>query len=419
MSVINKRKRGKMNTGVILTGVLLLVYIPSFINWVYSMDIIVDMIRIGTVEDYINTEGYIVRDERVFDSPFDGLYIPEAAEGERVPVNYKIAAVIKESVIKLKDELSVKDKRVIEELSKRSRNQNIFSQDINKIEDDIKYKIKLLIREINANTLSNVSLLKAEINDLILKKSQIISGIVSSDNYMDDLIEEKDELQKQIDLDEKYIISEHSGFVSYVIDDYEDQLSFDSIGKRNADFFEDIDTSGGTISYETQAGKPFVKIIKGTEYDIAVVLDKNIGEQFKINDSVKLRINNINKEISGFVSFTSEQKDGRYIVSVRVDRCIGETSTYRRVNIDLIKESYEGLRVPLNSLTDVDLNNMKAKIVLVKANYASIREIKMLYVDGKYAIIGNPDGHYKGGVSLYDLYVVNAENIEEGQMIGK
>jgi hypothetical protein len=105
----------------------------------------------------------------------------------------------------------------------------------------------------------------------------------------------------------------------------------------------------------------------------------------------------------------------KYIVSIKINKSQYETSGLRIVNIELIKNDYHGLKVSLKSLQNINLDEMKAEIVLVKAGCADIRPVRITGMNEEYAIIETAD--MKNSVNLYDLYVVNPENIEEGQVI--
>jgi hypothetical protein len=50
------------------------------------------------MEDKINCDGFIIRDEYVINSPFDGTLSCAASEGERVNKNTKIATVFEGKV---------------------------------------------------------------------------------------------------------------------------------------------------------------------------------------------------------------------------------------------------------------------------------------------------------------------------------
>jgi len=102
----NKKKiNGKVKLGGLLIALFLLLYIPSFIFWIYGKNIHTDIIRMGELEDYVTTDAYIVRDETVINSPSDGISIRNVEEGEKVGVGDTIATVLNKSSEKLLEDL--------------------------------------------------------------------------------------------------------------------------------------------------------------------------------------------------------------------------------------------------------------------------------------------------------------------------
>jgi len=166
-----------------------------------------------------------------------------------------------------------------------------------------------------------------------------------------------------------------------------------------------------------QINKPFAKIIKGIYMYIVVAMDKKKADMLYLGNNVNIRINDINKVVNAVPTSISEP-DGDYCTVVfRTDKALSDTTFLRKVNIDVIKNSYEGLEVSNKSLFDVSPDGKKAKIVLVKFNEASIRNVRIIERNGEFAIITSDDKDKQ--VSLYDIYVINPTNIKEGQLIIK
>lgn len=417
-----KNKGRKIRRGSFIFLVFLIVYIPSMLHWIYGKSIDTDIIRIGTLEDSYNAVGYIIRDSDMYKSPFEGKYIPEAEEGERVPANYRIATVLKKSSIKLLEDMEKINLKIIEAQNEKNENRSFFSEDLAKLEREIGKKVSLVIKESSMNSLAGVKQLERDINGIIQKKAMIIGDAGAPDAHTKLLIKEKEELQEQINTSTKDVISDAPGIVSYVVDEYEEILTPDGIDKLTPKFLDSIKTSHNPADIRNKdvaAGKSFAKVIRGNEFYIASVLDKKDANHFNVNDSVLLRINDFNLETNCSVAYKSEEMDGKIIIVVRVDRFISETSSHRKLNIDLVRNSHKGLKVPLKSMRDIDLNKMTAKIVLVKANCATIREVKIEGKNDEYAIISSLNDDYGKGVSLYDTFVINHENVEEGQIIKK
>ncbi|HHW30493.1 MAG TPA: hypothetical protein GXX20_02290 [Clostridiaceae bacterium] len=415
-----KRKDRKSKTNTFLVVMFLVLYLPSLWNWIYGTSISTDIIREGVIEDSINTDAYIIRDEEQIISQFEGIYIPKAGEGDRVPANYEVATVLNQSAVKLLDDLEEKNKNLLKIQNENLDTLSIFNDDIEKIDKKINEKIAALVDQININNLDSCNGIKLQIDELTKKKITILGGNITNNAYYKQLKKERDQLQEQVDQNTKEIITKSPGIISYNVDNYESILTPESINKLTPELLNNIKINDNRMMNDNQvsAGKPFARIIKGNTYYLVVCLDYKFAEFLKEGKRISVRFNDIGKTVdTAYIYYKSEEIDGKCIVAIKVDRYANETSALRKINIDLIKEYNEGLKVPLKSLKNVDLESGKAYIVMVEANCAVTREVAIKGSNNDFAIIDNPEGSGKKYIGLYDTYVVNPINIEEGQII--
>lgn len=419
-------KQSKTKTGFkiggFLVAVFLLLYIPSLFNWFFSRSINTEIIRIGTIEQAYNTEAFLIRSEEILKSPFDGKYIPEVAEGERVPANQRVATILKGASEKLLNDMKELDLRIIKAQKEKFDTQEIFSADVSKLDKEIQQKVKLLASESDANNLEKTSRIKEDIDGLIQKKASIIGSTSTSDVFLNSLRTEKEGLQAKINAGTKDIFSQAAGIISYTVDGYEQQLSIDAIRSLTPKFLEGIkgpDKSKSPEQNVAYANMPFAKVIKDIDCYVVVVLEAEKTALFRIDDSVGVRFNDLGKTVDGTVDYKSEVQEGKCVVAVKIDKGVSETASLRKTNIDLIRNSYHGLKVPVESLRKINKDQMTAEITLDKANYASIRPVKITGANDEWAVIESLKKTSEEGVSLYDIYVVNPTNIQEGQVINK
>jgi len=192
----NKKKKIKKVKMIVV--IFLVIYIPLLLNWIYGVNIQVAIINNGIIEKSINTECFIIRDEEVIPSPFNGRYIPYIREGDRAAADCKISYVIKESSVNLLKELQEKDANIIKEQNRKTISMELFSEDLKKIDLDIYMKIDRVIEDVNSNNFLNVNRYKNEINRLIEKKAEVIGGIITPDSYIKELRQEKQRILDNI-----------------------------------------------------------------------------------------------------------------------------------------------------------------------------------------------------------------------------
>ena len=193
-----KTKRAKTKRKSIVVIAFILIYVPSLFNWLYGNNVSTGIIYSGKIEDSINTNALIIREEELIESSFDGKYIPISEEGEKVAANSVIATVLKESSSSLLDEVNEINQKIIFAQNEKNEVSDVFSQDIQKLDNEIGYKVNSLIGELNNNRMDNIKKLKTEIDEIIQRKVVIIGNEQSEDVYIKSLKEQKDKLEKQM-----------------------------------------------------------------------------------------------------------------------------------------------------------------------------------------------------------------------------
>lgn len=415
-----KNKGVKAKTGTFIAIFFLLLYVPSLLHWIYGSNIRTEIIRIGTIEQAYNTDAYLIRDEAMLKSPFDGKYIPTVSEGERVPAGFEVATVLKGASEKLLEQLKELDIRIIKDQEQKSENLEIFSEDIEKVEGEIYQRVKTLVNETDLNSLSKTKQIKEEMDRTIQKKALIIGNSSTTDVFLNSLKAEKQKLQEQIKLNTREITTDTAGIISYYVDGYEDRINPGMLRKLNPetlDGLKNAEIQKMNVDNVVETNKPFAKIIKDVEYYAATVIDADHAKLFKIDDAINVRINDTGTLIDGIVHYKSEEQNGKCVIAVKLDKGLNDTVNLRKVNIDLIRNYYKGLKVPLSCMRDIDEKGMTAKITLNKANYAQIREVRIVGKTDEWAVIESLKATGSESVSLYDIYVTNPENVREGQMI--
>lgn len=410
----------RMKIGSLLVFLFLLLYIPSLLNWLNGSNVTSDILRVGTIEESVNADCIVVRDEVLLEAPaFEGRYIPEAAEGEKVPAFYRVATALNRNSDSLLKELEEVNVKIAEARKKSQEKADFFSEDTAKLDSQINQKVQDIVTVINGSSLTDLGRIRTEIDKLMAKKSEIGGGNVNS-KLITPLLQQKEDIQARINSNTKQIISDFSGIISYVIDGYEQVLTPKTVKGLTPKKVEDI-KAGTDVSPDdnrAHANKPFAKVIRGSEIYMAAVLEQADAEKYKPGGEISVRINDTGLETKATVVGISETVDGKCVMTVKTNRGVDELSSMRRVNADFILDSDEGLKVPLKSLRKIDEDGT-AEIMLIKANMAAARRVVIECRDEEYAIIKTPAREVKKTVSLYDTYILNPDNVKEGEIIDK
>lgn len=414
------RSLRRATIGGLLLFLFVLLYIPSLMNWLSGRHIANDVIRNGIIEEYIQSSVVIIRDEKLLaPSAIEGRYIAEIREGERTPAFSSIALVMNETSDKLLKDIEDINSKIVKAKMEKAEKTDFFSDDLAKLDEDIGVEVRELIVACNLRSFSDMAKYRNEIGKIVEKKAEIV-GANSTDSYITSLQKQKDDIQNRINSNTVEIKSDTSGVVSYTVDGFEKQLTpamlkkltpgeLDSIAAK----YSEITAGNGTI----KAGMPAAKIIKGTELYLAAAIPADQAKAFKEGGSINLRINGTNIETTGIVNNINNSADGRKVIVVRITRGVDTLSSQRIVSVDFISKTEEGLKVPLKCLRDISADGDRARIMLIRYNVAVNRNVEILCRDDEYAIISSPGDEVNKTVSLYDTYILNPDNIAEGDII--
>jgi hypothetical protein len=135
----------------------------------------------------------------------------------------------------------------------------------------------------------------------------------------------------------------------------------------------------------------------------------------------------MNVEIDGFservpviLESVAAAPGDKYLIVARMNRYIELTLDKRGFTGNLVLQSISGMKVPYKSLTGQNKVDDTADIIIVEMNKAVYKRVRIVATQDAYAIIENLENlDAEKNVNVYDVYVVNPKNIEEGQVINE
>jgi len=412
----------RLTLGSLMLFLFMLLYIPSLLNWLSGNNITSDIIRIGTIEESVNANGILIRDEVLLEEPvLEGRYEAVIGEGEKTSAYACIATVFNDTSDTLLQKLEEINTKIAKARIEKAEKTVFFSEDLAKLDDEIGLQVQNVIFACNARSFTDLGRYRYEITKIVERKAEIV-GESSTDSYIDSLKQQKETVQDVLNKNTLQVISNISGIVSYVIDGYETVLTPKSISELMPKQLESIRqeySQKQKSDGKAHAGEPLAKIIKGTDIYITAAIDTASANSFKAGDKIKLRINDIEMETSAYIENINNPDDGKTVIAARINRGTDVLSAVRKVNVDLISKTKEGFKVPLRCLRDISADGVTARIMLIKYNVAASRLVEIICSDDEYAIIMTPEEEHKYTVNLYDTYIINPDNIKEGDIIEK
>ncbi len=277
-----------------------------------------------------------------------------------------------ESLVKKIEELDVKIDEAMENET------NILPSDIKVLNT----KIEKNLDEIYAkNDLLKISEIKKNIEEAISKKATITGEQSPAGSYVKKLIDERAEYEYKLNSGTEDVKAEIAGIVSYKVDGLENVLTpkdFTNITKETLNNWNL--RTGQTIEESAESGK----IINNFKFYIAVVLDSKEAKETEVGKRAKIRLSSL-EELPCKVAYIREEEDGSRVIIFETTSYSAELINYRKLSIDVIWWSDEGLKVPNSAISK---EGELSFVTRNRAGYLDKILVKILRSNESYSIVG-------------------------------
>ncbi len=430
-----KSRRRRRRLFSLLGLVLLLIYIPAIWKWLFSSSHEIGVIRTSTIEVKTPIEGVIVRNEMLLTSPGTGIVIPTIQNGERVAKNSEVASYIQSDMKDVVESYRQMETDIL-------RRVVTYFGDLTGIQREvwdsaIETQVDRLTEVSNNSDLSDAEDIRGRVNRVLESRARTI---LDNTSEQDRLISEKrelDRLKSNVEKSVRSLSSPESGIVSYRCDGLEETFSIDSLNSisiekinKTVDENEFTEKSLTPSEISSKENEPYAKLIFNDKAWIVLLVPEKQGEEISLlhqkaglddrQISFEVELNGINERIPVVIEQVGEKNDGVYKVIARMDKMIEKTMDHRGANGNLVIKSVTGMKVPLRSLFNINSVDDTADICLIDRDKAKFVRVQIVERQDNYAIIENIDIiNTQHIVNIFDVYLINPKNVEEGQVIDK
>ena len=345
-----------------------------------------------TVENAINSTGYIFRSEKVLDGVPRGTVFPSVSDGERVGAGREIATIYstagdagnKARLDEIENTLYI--------LERSSVDQEFFSADVEKLRRDCDEAFDSVIRNKAANDFLGCIMKK---NELLISMNKLENVTLGTDFKEQTEALRAEQKQLSAGQGESYgkIYATESGYYTGVVDGYENIFLPSLIEDMTVDSFrETVKRSPEQSELASNAGK----LITDSRWYVCCEISNDEAAIFKkINEKTQRPAVTSCDVVFPF--------DGNIRIRMGVERIISETdknttvmvfstdempesfSYTRSQKIEIIGESYSGLRVPRQAMRKLD-NKINGVYVLV-GETVSFRRAEPIYESEDWYIV--------------------------------
>ena len=386
----------------------------------------------ATAYDVVKTTAFAIRDEEYIKSSDTGILVYDVTDGDKITANGSIATVYKnESDVVNMQKIKELDERItyLESLSSVYKSSNIGLDTVN---SQLNEKLLALIGDVNKHSFDYISETETDLMSSVFRK-QIITGEQGKfDDKITRLKDERSALEASTGSPVGSVNSPDSGYFVSTVDGYEKCADV-----KNLDMFYYSDFK--ELSAEDIDPSEYIgKVIKGVNWYLVCPVTADEATNISHNNAaVSVRMPYaVAEEIPAKVMYVNTLSgEDKSIVVLRCNYMNDALSKIRKESVEIVVNSYEGLKVSKSAIHDDELtrtteddNGVEKKeskvvqgVYVEYGNELRFRQIVIKYSGDNYVICEeNPDRKllFNGyTISLYDQVVTEGGDLYDGKLI--
>lgn len=388
-----------------------------------------------TVQDTVNLNAFIVRDEQYIDGKADGTFVPLVADGDRVASGDSVVRICTKEqdaadFAELEESLKIRDRYI--QLSEQTE---LDALDMQKLNKDIDDAYTAFLKTINSRSYASLGDNVNRLEDSLASKQVLKDGTIDIDSKIEALDKRIAELEAK-DISTENVAAPISGYYISNIDGYEGAVDYDLLSEIT---IADVDKA---LNYtpKTVNGK-IGKIVGSYKWYILANIESKYSKLLEEGDSLKVNIPEYGyKDVTVIVEHLSPEKDGMIAIALSCN-VMNETYANMRVeNIELVVDEYTGYKVKTSAIhtydpaketttgssTETTTTTQTSKpeimtvVYILRGTVMNARRVEVIYTDGDYSIVRSDSSSFQGikPVQRYDEVIVKGRNLENGRSVG-
>lgn len=427
------KKNGKKKIWV-TGGIILLVAVAMVTYIVRSASAIKteDGVYVS-VTDYVDTTGYIVRDEKYILSTKEGVVAYDVDDGEKVNQGGIVGSVFQTE----KDALNHKKIRELEETIERFQRLNQTNVNVqiglDSVNNQLDSGLITFMEDLNTHSFMSMDSNVSELMYLINQRLILTGKVDNFDAEIAELQREKSLLEAETSKSLYTITSDLSGYFVSTCDGYENILSYEDIENITLDDYNNVGTAANVP--DSAIGKVIHSlnwyVVCPVTADQALNLSNGstnvtIKMPYAFSGDIPAKVVAVNQE--------DNQSDG--VVILQCSYMDGDLAKIRYETVQIGLKTYSGIRVSKDALhtdyvtytyEDENGNTVEDKKLVqgVYVKYGSkliFKQVSIAYAGNDFVICETSPSEgvlYNGKtVELYDQIVVSGGNLYDGKIVG-
>lgn len=412
-------KRILKQTVTIICSVFAIVYTVMQLSLSASTDISTEHAFYSVVNDTINVNAYVFRDETVVMQSGGGTRSYSVANGEKVKISTELCvtyqdsdeAVIQESINQLD--------RKIELLNKSNIETSSYSTDLAKVNGTIGEYMLSMQKSVANGDLAAAERMK---DDLLLQMNRRLAIVSDDKDYFGSRISalkrQKAELQSQLDGVKVTTTSPAAGYFYTGADGYENLFSEKAL--------ETLDVAGFKKLVKQKPSESILsgavgKISRSSKWYIAFIGARRDSVFFEEGKKAKVVFtHNDNRQIEMvFERAVGDTKSEEVVLIFSTNTLPTNFNFTRMQEVQVIKNTVQGLKIRTTALRDEDGND---GVYVLSSGRVIFKTVNVLCESGGFYVVELPNPKNKSErsstkLSLHDTVIIGGKNLYVGKVL--
>ena len=396
------KKRGRKSNFtfsiiVILATVLIGMNIYTSIDMSYKIELASE----GLLENSLNVDGYILRDELVLTAPATGTLSCNVPEDGRVAKNTNVASVFVGTIDEDTQIKLIRLTAMIAEYENTADLSDYYSDSLYKIEYKVTENVHDIIRAVDSGkNIGDISSYK----DNMLRAMAQSTGTASAKETLEALKAEKKYIENSLSAESLSITAPIPGTFSSNIDGYETVFDVSSRTELMPSSLDAVDKMNPVVQKGAHQDTPVVKIIDNYTWYFTATVDTAWLEG--LDKNISLRLPDISPDpVPAWVDSIGEDENGRSVIIIGCNRVIDTLFSLRRVNVDIIRGRHSGFLIANSAIHDSTVYVIDQKVIRK-------RPVEVIYTGDKYSVVTTT-----GEIKIHDEIIIDGKNIEDGKVL--
>ena len=401
-------KQGTLFFRILTVGVLVVILAYLGSSGLKSMqDTMLTTIAIEyEAGDTYLASGYIVRDEQVLlsDAP---ITIPTLSEGAKAGVGQVVANCYTSSDAQQRHaeiEALEQQRQQLTYVSTSSTN----ATDAAALDESIRSSLFAIAVHVNRREVSEAQDLSSDLKSMVLRRYSDEASTASLTSEINALTAQIQELTSQASDSIRSITASKSGYFSGYVDGYESILTPDVLRSVTVSKLQQLQSGAAA------AENAFGKMVYGNTWYYVTSIPEDYAQGLDLGDSLSVSfIQGLSTTISMKIERVGDVEQGACILVLSCDEFISDITALRQQSVNLIFNSYAGLRVPKEAVRMVD---GETGVYVLEGSSQKWKPITILGDTGDHYIVENnrsDTDHLWPG----DEIIVNGKGLEDGKVV--